>query len=206
MPRHRRLLLDGHAYHLLNRGNRKVAIFRKDDDYQAFLSILHEASARFAMPLCGLCLMQTHFHLVVWPANAASISAYMHWLLNAHVHRYHLHYGLTGLGHLYQDRYKSFPVQDERYLFTVLRYVEANPVRAGLTRRAEDWAWSSIALRRTPHWREVLANGDRLRLPPNWTTLVNEGIEEADLHALRGCARRGHPYGDVDWIERVCRN
>lgn len=204
MPRHRRLLLNGPAYHLLNRGNRRSAIFNKAEDYQAFLAILHEATVRFAMPLCGVCLMQNHFHLVVWPDNALSISAYMHWLLNAHVHRYHRHYALTGLGHLYQDRYKSFPIQDERYLFTVMRYVEANPLRAGLTRRAEDWAWSTLRMRRQAVWQDVLANGERLQLPPNWVTLVNEGIEQADLQALRSCARRGHPYGDLEWTERVC--
>lgn len=205
MPRQRRFLLDGHAYHLLNRGNRKQTIFQKPADYWAFLSILAEAATRFPVPLLAACLMRNHWHLVVWPTEAASISAYMHWVLNAHVHRYHRHYGLTGLGHLYQDRYKAFPIQDDRHLYTVMRYVEANPLRARLINRAEDWEWSSLTLRDDPDWREILTNGDRVRLPEDWLSIVNDALPGGDLESLRTCSRTGDPFGDPEWMAKVRR-
>ena len=205
MPRGRRRLIDGYAYHLLNRGNRKQAIFHKADDYQAFLGILAEASQRFSMPLCAVCVMKNHFHIVVWPECARSISEYMHWLLNVHVHRYNLHYGLKGLGHLYQDRYKAFPIQDYRHLFTVMRYVEANPLRANLVDAAENWRWSSISLRNDPAWQRVLTVGERFRLPEDWTAIVNGVIPGEDLHAVRRCAQRNDPFGDPEWIAKVVK-
>jgi putative transposase len=205
MPRHRRLLLDGHAYHLLNRGNRRQTIFHKPQDYRAFLGILAEAQERFRMPLCGVCVMKNHVHIVVWPDEARAISEYMHWVFNVHVHRYHLHYNLRGLGHLYQDRYKAFPIQNERHLYTVMRYVEGNALRAGLVRRAEEWEWSSLSLRTRPEWRGIFSNGDRIELPGDWSQVVNDMLPDDDLEALRSCARKGAPYGDADWTEEVRR-
>jgi putative transposase len=203
MPRHRRLLLDGCAYHLLNRGNRRQTIFHKPSDYWAFLSILAEATSRFHMPLIAVCLMRNHWHLVVWPTEAVSISSYMHWLLNVHVHRYNRHYGLTGLGHLYQDRYKAFPIQDRRHLYTVMRYVEANPLRARLIDRAEDWEWSSLTLRSTSDYQRMLTNGDRVELPDDWLAIVNDALPEDDLKVLRTCSRKSDPFGDPAWIAQV---
>jgi putative transposase len=206
MPRGRRFLVDGHAYHVLNRGNRKQVIFHKPGDYRAFLKILLEANARFAMPICGLCVMNNHFHLVLWPDCARSISAYMHWVLNAHVHRYHLHYGIRGTGHLYQDRYKAFPIQDERHLYTVMRYVEANPLRAGLLTNAEHWQWSSLSLRRKPEWQEILRHDDKVVLPEDWLAVVNEGAPTEELKAIRNCAQKGEPFGDPEWIAKLTKN
>jgi putative transposase len=206
MPRGPRVRIDGAAYHLLTRGNRKQTIFHKSEDYQAFLAILEEAHRRFDMPLCGLCLMSNHVHLLVWPDQAYAISEYMHWVLNVHVHRYHRHYSLTGLGHLYQDRYKAFPIQDDRHLYTVMRYVEANPIRASLIDRAEDWEWSSASLRRKPVWEDILSHDGRFQLPPNWLSIVNQSQPKDQLAALRRCARLGEPFGDPEWMERVRRN
>ena len=205
MPRGRRFLEDGYAYHVLNRGNRKQVIFKKPGDYRAFLRILLEANARFAMPLCALCVMNNHFHLVVWPDSARSISAYMHWILSAHVQRYHLHYGIRGTGHLYQDRYKAFPIQDARHMYTVMRYVEANPLRAGLLINAEHWKWSSLALRRQPDWKDILANENKVALPEDWPAIVNQGVPTEELRMIRNCTRKGDPFGDPDWIAELTK-
>jgi putative transposase len=203
MPRHRRLLLDGCAYHVLNRGNRRQVIFRKDADYRAFLALVCEACRRFGMPLVGLCLMNNHWHLVLWPECARSISAYMHWLLNVHVHRYNLHYGLRGQGHLYQDRYKAFPIQDDIHLFTVLRYVEANPLRARLVRSAEEWAWSSMSLRTRGEWEGIFVDEERIQLPGDWPAVVNGSLPPPEVRRLRRSSQTGAPFGDAEWAERV---
>jgi putative transposase len=202
MPRPKRLLVDGHAYHVLNRGNDRRVIFKKTEDYEAFFAILREAQQRLAVPTIGVCLMPNHWHLVLWPTPAASLSAYMHWVMNAHVHRYHQHYHLRGLGHLYQDRYKSFPIQDDHHMYTVLRYVEANPLRAGLVTEAQAWQWSSLSLRARGVEDGILTNS-LVPLPENWTSLVNEAIPESLLGRIQGSARRQTPFGEDEWVKRL---
>lgn len=199
MPRTRRLLLDGHAYHVLNRGNDRRVIFKKSGDYKAFLNILAEAQRHVQLPIVGVCVMPTHWHIVVWLQQATALSAYMHWMMNAHVHRYHLHYGLRGLGHLYQGRYKSFPIQNEQHMYTVLRYVEANPLRAGLVSQAEAWRWSSLSLRNQPEGDRILASS-LLQVPHDWHDVVNAAIPKPVLQKLQGSASRETPFGDEDWV------
>ena len=123
------------------------------------------------------------------------------WLTNSHVRRYCQHYGTAGLGHLYQGRFKSFPIEnDELHLLNVLRYVESNARRAGLVDRAEDWRWGSL-------WHRN--HGDALRLldewpierPPNWIELVNEPLPDHEAQAIRGCVVRGSPLGSTTWVQ-----
>src|ERR1700687_2120230 len=146
MPRTARADLGGIVYHALNRGNARRQIFFKDGDYQAFLKALGNAHKKVPVPVLAYCLMPNHFHLVVWPRQNGELGRLMHWLEHPKVRRYHRHY--LSSGHLYQGRFKSFPIQDDKHLLTILRYVERNPVRAGLVERAEQSAWSS-----TRWWR-----------------------------------------------------
>ena len=99
-----------------------------------FLSLLVEAKKRHRVKLFGFCLMPNHFHLVLEPTHQTALSQFMQWLLTSHVRRYHQHYGSSG--HIWQGRFKSFPVQRDGHLMTVLRYVLQNPVRAGLSSTA----------------------------------------------------------------------
>ena len=137
MPRTARASQAGYCYHVLNRGNGKRTVFHKDKDYLAFLRLLQQAGERCNMRLLAFCLMGNHFHLAVWPRKDGDLSDYMMWLLTAHVRRYHQHYPSSG--HVWQGRFRAFPIQEDDHLLTVLRYVEPNPVRAGLTERAQDW-------------------------------------------------------------------
>src|SRR4029078_6222868 len=145
MPRTARTSLGGWCYHVLHRGNARAEVFHKDADYAAFIKLLVEASERLSMRLLGYCLMPHHFHLVLWPHHHGDLRRWMQWLLTAQVRRYHRHYG--GSGHVWQGRFKAFPIQEDAHLLAVLRYVERNPVRGELASRAEDWRWSSA-----PHW------------------------------------------------------
>ena len=115
----------------------------------------------------------------------------MGWLLTAHVRRYHQHYHSSG--HVYQGRFRAFPIQEDDHLLTVLRYIERNPVRAGLVERAEDWRWSSAAPTRLA--RRSLTPGP-FRGPSSWLEHVNAPQTDAELEALRECIRRRRPYGD----------
>ena len=111
-------------------------------DYAAFLVLLQMAKSKYPVRVLGFCLMLNHFHLVLQPATVSPLSPFMQWWMTSHVRRYHRHY--RSHGHVWQGRFKSFPIQQDDHLLTVLRYVLRNPVRAGLVEHARDWPWSSL--------------------------------------------------------------
>ena len=147
--------------------------------------------------------MPNHFHLVLLPENDGDLSVWMHWLQNTHVRRYHKHYHSTG--HIWQGRFKAFPIQEDEHLLTVLRYIERNPVRANLVRRAELWNWSSAHYWQKDQVRpSFLAVGPVTR-PRHWLEWVNQPLTEGELQALRRSVIRGAPYGDEDWMKMAAK-
>lgn len=207
MPRPRRRIETGLVYHVLNRGNRRHTIFRKDEDFLAFLAVLTEALARFEVDLLCWCLMGNHWHLVLRPRADGHLQRMMQWLTLTHARRHHGHHG-RATGHLYQGRYKHFCVQDDAHFLTLCRYVEANPLRAKLVRRAQDWPWSSLSqyARRRPRGEPPppLAPWPLPR-PANWTALVNRAIPEPELARVRLSLDRDRPLGSDDWTRRTAR-
>ena len=202
MPRNARRLIDGLPYHVLNRGNRRQAIFSQTSDYETFLTTLADALLRVPIAILAYTIMPNHFHLVLLAERGVEISAFMRWFMNAHIRRYHRFGELWGTGHLYQGRFKAFPIQTDQHLLTVLRYVEANPLRARLVKRAEDWAWSSLTQEASSDGR-VIVTPSPVRKPDNWTDIVNEKLPTAAYDSLRTAARRQVPFGEPDWIRFV---
>jgi putative transposase len=198
MPRTARAAVGGMCYHVLNRGNAQAEVFHKQDDYEAFLRLLPLAVERLPMRILAFCLMPNHFHLVLWPREDGDLGRFMQWLLTSHVRRYHRHYNSSG--HVWQGRFKAFPIQQDEHLYSVLRYVERNPLRANLVRRAENWTWSSLRERLKQQPSELLHAGP-VALPRNWTTLVNRPQSEAELAALRRSINRGTPFGSDHWTK-----
>jgi len=111
MPRTARASLGGWCYHVLNRGNARAEVFHKDADYAAFINLFEPACDRVPMRILGYCLMPNHFHLVLWPHKDGDLGRWMQWLMTSHVRRYHRHYG--GSGHVWQGRFKAFPIQED---------------------------------------------------------------------------------------------
>jgi len=142
MPRIPRGQLDGQAFHVLNRGNGRATVFHKEADFRAFIEILAEAKQRVPVRTAAFCVLSNHFHLLVAPTAQADISAFMQWWMTTHVRRYHRHHGTSG--HVWQGRFKSFPIQADDHFLTVVRYVLQNPVRARLATRVDEWPWSSL--------------------------------------------------------------
>jgi putative transposase len=165
MPRTARASLGGSCYHALNRGNGRAQVFHDEDDDAGFLRLLRQACSRVPMRLVAFCLMPNHFHVVLWPPGDEDLGRWMHWLLTTHVHGYRRRYG--GSGHVWQGRFKALPIAQDDHLLNVLRYVERNPLRAGLGSGAPDWRWSSLPLLLRPPQMSWLDPGPLPR-PPGW--------------------------------------
>jgi putative transposase len=175
-------------------------MFRKDEDFAAFERILAEGVQRFKIRLTGYCLMSNHWHLLLWPRGDDEVSGFMHWLTVTHTQRWHAAHRTAGMGHLYQGRFKSFPVQSGNHYLTVLRYLEQNPSRAGIVKRSVDWPWSSLAVRRGVFKESLRIVNGPVPLSKNWLKRVDLLPNEQDLKKLENCMRRGCPYGHDDWI------
>src|SRR5690349_18674872 len=141
MPRPPRADEAGGLYHALNRGNARATIFRKDADYEAFERILREGLDRYQVDIFCFQLMPNHWHVLLRPHRDGEMSRFLRWVTATHTMRYHAHHHSAGAGHVYQGRFKSFPIQDDAHFLTVARYVERNAVRAKLAPRAELWRW-----------------------------------------------------------------
>src|SRR5438128_247415 len=134
MPRTARAAVGGYCYHVINRGNARAEVFHHADDYHRFVGLLRSACVQVPMRVLAYCLMPNHFHLVLWPPGDDDLAAWMQWLLTTQVRRYRRRYG--GSGHVWQGRFKAFPIQEDEHLLTVIRYVERNPLRASMVARA----------------------------------------------------------------------
>jgi len=137
MPRVARVAPGGYVFHVLNRGNERRTIFEADGDYLAFLRVMAETAERVPVRILAWCLMPNHWHLLLWPKQDGELGQFMQRLTTTHVRRWRLFRQSVGHGHLYQGTYKSFPVDEDDHFYTVCRYVERNPLRAKLVRRAE---------------------------------------------------------------------
>lgn len=172
MSRALRSFEDNSVVHVVNRGNERRRLFDRPRDYDEFLQILDVTLDKRPTRLLGYVLMPNHWHMVLWPAAPRELSQFLHYLTSLHAARFRHTSGTTGSGHVYQGRYRSTVVDSDLRYARTLRYVEGNPVRAQLVRRAEDWPWSSMTERLGAIRR--LVDGP-FRLPPadDWTAFVN---------------------------------
>jgi putative transposase len=183
-----------------------MCLFGSDDDFEAFLRVLTEALGRHPIPLLAFCVMPNRWHFLVRPEAEGQVTAFFRWLTHTHAMRWRVARRTVGYGPLYQGRFKSFPVPDDGHLLTVARYVERNPLTAGLVPRAEGWRWGSLWVR--------MHGGDAARsllatwpvgLPADWADRVNAPLSAKELDRVRVSLARGRPYGGDAWVERVAR-
>ena len=205
MGRPLRPVADGLVYDAINRGNNRVRVFADDGDFRAFLRALAQTQVRYPFALFGYALMSNHFHLLLRPAPGQSISRILQSLTVAHTWRYHRRH--RSVGHVWQGRFKSPVIQDDEHLLTVLRYVEANPLRAGLVADLRDYAWTSYAahglgranplLCEVPAWARLGAT--EAARQAYWRQWLHEPVTERELAALRRSVTSGRPFGDETW-------
>ena len=202
MPRQKRADVGGVIYHVLNRGNARQLIFHKDQDYEAFIRVLADGLEKYDVELFSFTLMPNHWHLILRPQADGQMGRLMRCVTATHSLRYHGHYHTRGEGHIYQARFKSFPIQDDAHFYVVCRYVERNPLRAKLVSRAEDWKFGSLY-----RWNQSSEPIPQIVSPwpiprlPNWNARVNAALTAQELKAMRTCIDRGRPFGDDRWVE-----
>lgn len=193
-------------YHILNRANGREKIFKKEKDYEAFIKIISEAKEKHPVDIFTFCLMPNHWHFSLSAKNGENISDFMRWITHTHTQRYHAHYKTIGRGHLYQGRYKSFPIEKDNHFLQVCQYVERNPIRAGLAKKAQDWKWSSAWIRENGNENQKkIISAWPVEIPDNYLGRVNAPTndEEDKLEKIRYAIKRGCPYGDDIWIKKT---
>ena len=188
----------GGVYHALNRGNARQDLLFKETDFEAFEQLIAEGLQKFPVDLIAYQWMSNHWHMVLSPQVDGGMSAFMGWITLTHTQRYHAHHRTTGYGHVYQGRYKSFPVQDDDHFHVVCRYVERNALTANLVKRAENYRWGSLSNWLGGESPIELAPWPVRRLP-RWVERVNQALGKKELAALRHSVKRNVPYGDEAW-------
>ena len=204
MPRPPRTVLPGHTLHLIQRGNNRSSCFVDDQDRACYLATLHHSSERARCPIHAYVLMTNHVHLLVTANEARAPARMMQALGRNYVRYFNERHGRTGT--LWEGRYRSALIDSERYFLQCSRYVETNPVRAGLVRRPGEYAWSSFRsnaagrpdelLRRHPAY---LALGRRESTRHEaYRALFETPLDSPLLDAIRCATNNGMPLGFDD--------
>lgn len=204
MPRIARIVCPGLPYHITQRGNRRETVFFCDEDRQAYLEDLRHYADRHVLEILAYCLMDNHVHLVAVPGTADALHRTLKPVHLLHAQR--INQEMEWCGHLWQDRFFSSAL-DQRHLWAAIRYVELNPVRAGLVERAERFRWSSApahcahgsdpVLTRNSTWLRILS------AVRDWSSWLAESIDPESLRSLRSNTRKGLPTGSEEFVRGI---
>ncbi|MBI4865975.1 MAG: transposase [Candidatus Wallbacteria bacterium] len=200
MARMARIVIPGVPHHVVQRGNRRQRTFFSSGDRLLYLQLLKQGARQFGVDVWSYCLMDNHVHLVLVPPTESSLSDCMGWVHFNYSRRVNSRQGWTGF--LWQGRYFSAPVGEDK-VAAVVRYVERNPVRAGMVPRAEDFVWSSAAARVGGKPDPLLSRcclTDEIR---DWSSfLQSEDCRQASAE-LRARTRTGRPLGSPEFVAQL---
>ena len=199
MASRKRYFESGHIYHVLNRGAQRQQLFFSEDDYRRFEALIEETVLRIPLPIFSYELMPNHWHFVVKPNDQEQLSGFFGYLAGTHGKRFRAAHGTTGQGHVYQDRFKSFPIECDGHFLAVCRYVERNALHAGLVRWAEAWRWSAL-WRRQHALDQWLISDWPVPCPSNWIDRVNQPLKSVELAMIETSIRRQTPLGTPNWV------
>jgi putative transposase len=202
MARLARIVVPGFPHHLTQRGNRRQRTFFTQDDYRAYLDLMAEWCGRCGVAVWAYCLMPNHVHLIVVPQAEDGLRRAIGEAHRRYTRRVNFRQGWRG--HLWQGRFASY-VMDETYLLACARYVERNPVRAGLCRRAQDYPWSSAAAHVAGEDDVLVQAAPLLKLEPRWARHLTADPDEPTVHALQQHEATGRPVGSERFLKRVER-
>jgi putative transposase len=197
MARRPRIYISGLTQHIVQRGNNKGPMFGDAGDYQFFLKLLQHESVRCAVAIHAYALMTNHFHLMATPADGTGLSTMMQGIGRTYVPVFNFKSKRTG--GLWEGRYRSFVIESDSYWLRCMRYVELNPVRAGLVSNPDEYRWSSARTHISGHDDPVLAVHElylRLGGTPGerqhaWRVVCGEETPDSELIEMRSAIRRG---------------
>jgi putative transposase len=200
MARIARVVIPSIPHHLVQRGNRRMKTFFNDDDYRAYIDLTADACSRHEVDIWAYCLMPNHVHLIAVPKQPDSLRRAIGEAHRRYTRRVNLREDWRG--HLWQERFASHPLS-EHHLLAAARYIEMNPVRAGLTRDPWSYQWSSA----TPHARgsddQLVRVSPLLEMVGDWRVFIGEDISAAEIEQFRQHERTGRPMGNPAFIEAV---
>ena len=172
MARKARVIHTNVVNHVFNRRNERQQLFASPTAFDRFVALLEEGKKKYSVKFDAYCVMDTHWHMALRTVeDPMAISNYLHWISTTHAVRFRCQSQTRGDGHVYQDRFKSREVTGLIHYFTLIRYIERNPLTGGLVQRAEHWPWSSLSERLSG--RRRLLDDDGTALPADWLTIVN---------------------------------
>jgi len=200
MARLARVVVAGLPHHVTQRGNRRLETFFGDADYAAYRGLVARFCRQAAVAVWAYCLMPNHVHLILVPADEAGLRRALGEAHRRYTREINFRQGWRG--HLWQERFHSFPM-DEGHLLAAARYVELNPVRAGLARRAEDWPWSSARAHLAGRDDALVDVAPLLALAPDWRAFLAADGAADELETLRRHGRTGRPLGSTAFVERL---
>ena len=197
MARRPRSYFPGLTLHVVQRGNNKSEVFRDVSDYRFFLKLLRHESERHEVAIHAYALMTNHFHFMATPADDAGLSTMMQSIGRTYVPVFNLRHQRTG--GLWEGRFRSFVIETESYWLKCMRYVELNPVRAGMVSRSEEYRWSSARAHIAGRDDDLLTDHplyERLGATANerqisWRAICGEVVPDTELAAMRDAIRRG---------------
>lgn len=203
MARIARAVAPGFPHHVIQRGNRRQQTFFNNEDYLAYQELMAEWCARYHVEIWAYCLMPNHIHLIAVPETKDGLNSAIGEAHRRYTRRVNFREGWRG--HLWQGRFSSF-IMEERYLFACTRYVELNPVRAGMVKNPEEWSWSSAR----PHMKgqdDILVKVDPLRrmIGGHWETFLAVDTPEPEMELLRKHERTGRPLGEDGFLDTMER-
>lgn len=200
MPRTARLVVPGIPHHVTQRGNRCQQTFFSDSDYALYLKLLRFWCGKAGSAVWAWCLMPNHVHLVLVPVHPDGLREAL-----ANVHRrytWQINQREGWRGHLWQSRFASFAM-DEAHLHACVRYVELNPVRAGLVERPEQWRWSSARTHLGLGTDGITDAAPMRERIDDWRALLDSGLADSERDAIQAGERTGRPLGGPAFVERL---
>ena len=200
MPRFRRIVLPGEPHHVIQRGNRRMPVFFSDDDFQYYIELMREWCDRRSVSIWAYCLMNNHVHLIAVPETEDGLRLAIEEAHRRYTLRVNRREGWTG--HLWQGRFSSF-VMDETYLISAARYVELNPVKAGMVEAAADYRWSSAKAHLAGKDDQLVQAKPLLELVPDWSSFLTQPVDEGVHGLLCQHENTGRPLGSERFFGRI---
>jgi putative transposase len=200
MARMARVVVPHIPHHITQRGNRSQQVFFSDNDKAYYLKLLHKHAQESGVYLWAYCLMDNHVHLIAVPEREESLARGI-----GNTHKYYtrmINFRENWRGYLWQGRFSSFPL-DEKYLYAAIRYVELNPVRAGIVKRAEDYEFSSARAHIYKRKHFLLSDNFTIDEVKDWKEFLAVGDNQHDVQLFKKYACVGRPLGQKGFVEKL---